>query len=796
MQPGELRFRVACGGRRAVRRLATAVQGSSWRREEIPALLVEHVDGAPDWASGIAACRSADYRRAHSAFAAHFRTRASVFPMAAREVPARAACIGEAFPEATHAAAGRAEAILEGRYDLLGYRNVRVGEAPDWHLDPVHGRRSPLVFWTRVRYLDAALGDHKIIWELNRHQHWMALGRATALTGERRFYLAFTRQLTSWLSANPPLMGTNWTSMLELAFRVCSWIWALEFFAGCAGEEDTDPWLVDLLHGIDRQLRHVEENLSRFFSPNTHLSGEALALFVAGTCLPELKEGHRRAGIGRDVLVQEARRQLRGDGGHAELSAHYHRYSTDFYLLACAVARRAGDPAAHVFEDAARRQARYLRTICDDAGRRPQVGDDDGGQLLPICGRDPADCSDTLATASLMLNEPALAVAAAPEETWWLCGATDAARSNLMPWPSTALRDSGYFVSRSPQGDHLLFDAGPFGFLNGGHAHADALSCTVTAASRPVLIDPGTATYTMSPEVRDRFRSPMMHNTVVLDGRSHSMPHGPFHWASRVDARATVWRSAAAADYVEGTHDGYAPHRHTRAILALHGVGWLIVDHVLGPGPASVAAYWHVHPMWQCGIETPGRCRLQSGDTALALASSTSMSLHAPGSHPAAVYSPAYGSIEAAPVLCTTARVDLPWCMAAVLPATAAVGRGLSVEEAPLQIVPEAGWHGRAFGVAWDGGTLLLLSAVEEKPRSEDAAPNRVWGTGSFQTDARFAVCLARRGRPTEILAVNATLAATPSGMLPFSASGRVPLYVGAVSAAAPGSAAVELIAR
>ena len=48
----------------------------------------------------------------------------------------------------------------------------------DWSWDPVHDRRAPEMHWSRVPYLDPAIGDHKIIWELNRHQHWVKLGRA------------------------------------------------------------------------------------------------------------------------------------------------------------------------------------------------------------------------------------------------------------------------------------------------------------------------------------------------------------------------------------------------------------------------------------------------------------------------------------------------------------------------------------------------------------------------------------------------------------------------------------------
>ena len=90
------------------------------------------------------------------------------------------------------------------------------------------------------------------------------------------------------------------------------------------------------------------------------------------------------------------------------------------------------------------------------------------------------------------------------------------------PLRSTALPETGYYVSRSSAGDHLVIDGGPHGYQNGGHAHADALSLTLTVRGLPLLIDPGTGCYTTDAALRDRMRSSTLHNTLTLDDRPQS----------------------------------------------------------------------------------------------------------------------------------------------------------------------------------------------------------------------------------------------------------------------------------
>src|SRR5579871_4829347 len=71
----------------------------------------------------------------------------------------------------TLASLHQAEKIRRRRFDLLGYHDLDFGDPIDWHYDPVHNKRAPRTAWYQIPYLDFdQVGDHKIVWELNRHQ--------------------------------------------------------------------------------------------------------------------------------------------------------------------------------------------------------------------------------------------------------------------------------------------------------------------------------------------------------------------------------------------------------------------------------------------------------------------------------------------------------------------------------------------------------------------------------------------------------------------------------------------------
>jgi hypothetical protein len=775
----EISWRSAAIARTLRDRAWIAVRRPGWNRGQLR-LALAPTTNLEDARAALAAER---WDGAHQELSHVLANRPSRFLISPKHRTATADRIGGLFPEAASDATARAEELLGDRRDLLGYRGLQFGG--DWHYDPVNGRRAPKQFWSTVAYLDPSCGDHKIIWEANRHQHWIALGRAYWLTLDRRYRDRFCAELAGWMDANPPLVGINWASMLELGFRSLSWLWALHFFVD-AEAHDIAPWTVDLLLALDRQLTHIEQNLSYYFSPNTHLLGEALALYISGRALPELAASQRRERVGRRILVGEIQRQIAADGGHCERSTHYHRYTLDFYLWALAVARITDDPIALVFDEAVGSLASAGRLLVDDRGRVPHLGDDDGGMLFPIAGRAPDDWRDTLAIAAALVERPDLCVDRAPEEAYWIFAhprlngcVADNTEQGVPPdhrdhrhqsfhagsrtITSARLPETGYCISRSGAGEHLIIDGGPHGYLNGGHAHADALSVTLTVRGLPLLIDPGTGCYTLNSTLRDRFRSTASHNTLVLDGRWQSVPCGPFHWSTRTDAIVHRWRSTGGFDYFDGSHHGYAPAEHRRRLLALHDDLLVVADLVIDSGHAEHAATvnWHIDPGWSIDLRdrstviTAGNERVQ-----LAVPAGRLVSHVASEDTGLGWWSPVYGRVEPATTLSVRHEGQAPFWIVSVFNLNP-FDPVVDVEWLPVWAEAGVIAHATAVKVARQDSTdFVVLAEPAAQPAANPAAEppasdnHQTWRLGELETDARMLFCRVARGGELKRLAL------------------------------------------
>ena len=504
----------------------------------------------------------------------------------------------------------QADDYVAGRFHFLGNHDLDFGEPIDWHLEPVSGKRSPLLHWSRIDEVDAVeSGDKKIVWELNRHQYFVTLGRAYWVTQDERYAKTFASHLSEWMDQNPPKLGLNWVSSLEVAFRAISWLWALQLFKNATQltpELYTRTLKFLYLHG-----RHVETYLSTYSSPNTHLTGEALGLYYMGTLLPEFDASTQWREKGKKILVDELSRHVLDDGVYFERASYYHRYTTEFYTHFLILSERNADAIGNDVKKKLQSLLDHLMYLTRPDGTTPFVGDDDGGRLVALDQREINDFRPVLSTGASLFNRADYKFVAGEvaESTLWLLGTKgvgnfEGVASHPPESTSRAFPDGGYYVMRdgwTKDSNYLLLDCGPHGVLNCGHAHADALSFEMAAKGRAMLVDTGTFTYTGSREERDYFRNSSAHNTLTVDWQSSSVPDGPFSWKQIANSLKLAWKSDARFDFFSGTHDGYqrlrpSPVKHTRSVLFLKNDYWVMRDLVETSGAHCYDLYFHFAP--------------------------------------------------------------------------------------------------------------------------------------------------------------------------------------------------------
>ena len=584
------------------------------------------------------------------------------------ELPEILASLRQSFPETAEQIVERAEQLCRHRFDLLGYQGLDYGPEIDWHLDAVHAKRAPYRPWFRIPYLDFdAVGDSKVIWELNRHQHLVTLAKAYRLTERESYRIELFQQWYHWREKNPFPMGINWASSLEVAFRSLSWLWVWHLLDGYTVVPR--QFAADLSHALALNARHIHRFLSTYFSPNTHLLGEGVGLFFIGVLCAGLPPAKHWRDCGWKIILKEAQRQVRSDGLHFEQSMYYHTYALDFFLHSRVLAELNRIPIPLTFDQTIEKM---LETTAEFAvaGRAPRFGDDDGGRVFDPSRNQHKFMLDPLVVGSVLYGRHDFKTETLQEteELLWLLG-TQGVRQfkKLLPSKretnSFAMEAGGIYVMRSsaPSSYQLVVDAGPQGAGHSGHGHADALSVQLTANGKPLLIDPGTFTYADPSGERDWFRGTAAHNTIQVDDTSQAAPAGPFKWNGRANGTMESWITGKMFDLFVGTHSGYSqlpsPVQHRRFIFHLNSRFWVIRDVLEGRGLHKLSASWHFAPGSLHAIQDGA---MFVGDDAASLALLFTANSNCRKEISQDWYSPVYGKKEACPTFRMTTYASLP----------------------------------------------------------------------------------------------------------------------------------------
>jgi len=497
------------------------------------------------------------------------------------------------FPNEVGKLIQKARRILTHRFDVLGYEGLDFAEDIDWCYEPVRNKKAPIVYWSKILSMGSErVGDLKIIWELNRHQHLIPLGQAYFLTGEPQFAEEVIRQISDWQEKNPPHMGPNWASSLEVAFRLISWIWAIKLIKG--SDICNRAFLGKLMTSVGEHASHIERFLSTYSSPNTHLTGEALGLFYAGVFFPHLPGASRWRKTGADILFRMLPIHLLTDGGYVERTLWYHQYTVGFYLHFFTLLKSLGEDIPSWAWKRLENGATFLMYSLKPDGTIPMVGDDDGGFFLPLSTYPVNDPRGLLAIAASLFERgdfKALSGGVRPEVLWLLGMNGEAAyqklEEKLPEETSKGFNETGYFFLRSGWGqtsNYMLFDCGPHGWMSSGHAHADLLSIQVASGRNGIVEDPGTYVYLNEDGWRDYFRGLRSHATFSVDGKPLAIPSESFQWEKIPSHRLHQFYTSSHHDYVAGSMYSNGVGELVREIHFIKPHYFLIMDKVKGKG--------------------------------------------------------------------------------------------------------------------------------------------------------------------------------------------------------------------
>jgi hypothetical protein len=514
-----------------------------------------------------------------------------------------------------------AESLLRGPFTLLGTDRLAEQRCA-WTLDPATGTSWPAdVPYHAMRYLRDPKGrDIKVVWELNRLQHLQVLAWSAAL-GDADARAACMRDLEDWVNANPPYRGVAWSTGIECAARMVSFL-----TVGTLLGPDSFPeplrralWCTLLDHAF-----WVERYPTLYSSANNHRIAELAALFVLGWCAPDLPGANRWRGLGPE-LAAVGERQFHRDGVGTEQSPTYQAYTMEWLLLSLVVARAAG-VHLHV-EHLLRRGADYLVELLDEAGHPPRIGDDDEGVVLrQVLGPDD-HLRSVAAAVSTALGEKEIAPpggTADPRAALLGLGIPAVVKTR---GTSRAFPQGGYTVLKRILGGQramVVIDHGPLGFGNiGGHGHADALSVWLHLDGRAVLEDFGTFRYNGAPEWRGWARSTASHNTLTLAGVGQAQPWGSFGWSRSVQCR--VLRCDLDGGVVVAEHDAWKRHYGTlhRRALRFENDSRVVVDDTLVGGdryPATLR--WTFSPSLELARDGESWLAKQNGSPVLAIRTS------------------------------------------------------------------------------------------------------------------------------------------------------------------------------
>ncbi|MBD3231416.1 hypothetical protein GF322_02020 [Candidatus Dependentiae bacterium] len=313
--------------------------------------------------------------------------------------------------------------------------------------------------------------DIKIPWEESRFQDIFIWKNSNS-------DITFYNQINNWINNNPYLLGINWFCPMEVAIRAINWIYGFYFFKD--SKNIPKYFWKKLICSLYDHAKYLQNNWETSDKPNNHYLADLIGYLYLCFFLQDLKHFKKEKIKTIKKILEQFDHQIQNDGTSYEGSTNYHKLNTEIFLHFYILCKTNNLQLPQHFESKLQKMIQFISTCSDQNGNLIQIGDNDSGKIL-------TGLNKILPNQKKNIDQ------------------------NLFHYPNfglTIIKNKNWHITLR----HPTFNKKQ----PTGHFHQDELTMTLSINGIPILIDPGTYTYTANTKWRNFFRSIKNHNTFYI----------------------------------------------------------------------------------------------------------------------------------------------------------------------------------------------------------------------------------------------------------------------------------------
>lgn len=461
--------------------------------------------------------------------------------------------------------------------------------------------------WSKISDFDLDIGDIKSIWDLSRFDWLLYFTVEFLKTGEQSNLDSLNFWLEDWSGYNPVNQGINWKCGQETSIRVmhlCLTSYLLK------QHTQLTPAVIKLLQ--QHLSRIAPTILYAMAQDNNHGTSEAVALYIGGLLL-EKNNGHVQASKwknqGRHWLENRIERLIAKDGSFSQHSTNYHRVMLDSISLAEFFRLKLSDtPFSKQLLTKMQLATDWLNVFTDSyTGAVPNLGANDGAQLIPLTHCDYRDYRPSVQLASVLFyNKKCYSNEGAFNQHLKLLSLDG---SEILPTKKSCKDfESGGYLFIKKNNVRLFLRYPIFRFRP---SQCDVLHIDFWLNGKNIFRDAGSFSYNTEQRWLNYFSGTESHNTIQFDGQEQMPRLSRFLFGDwlKVDNRSgffeknncTCYRVGYLSDYIVHNREVHLSDKELRVIDEVSGFkkkmvlrwrlipgNWLVNNQIVTNGNISI----------------------------------------------------------------------------------------------------------------------------------------------------------------------------------------------------------------